>query len=308
MNMHVDAMPEARTAAPAAVPLARQVYWSLRRELWENRSLYLAPLAVAAVFLFGFAMSATHLAQRVRAVSSGTPAQQHEVIGEPYAFAALVMMGITLLVGVFYCLDALYGERRDRSILFWKSLPVSDAVTVLTKAGVPLVLLPLIAVALTLVVHIFMRLLGGAVLLGSGQSAGILREHAPLLPMTGAMFYHMVVVHALWHAPFYAWLLLVSAWARRAPVLWAVLPPLAVGVVEKLVFNTSYFGGLLGSLVSGGTQMGDSSAPAVGAPGNPLMHLGHGAPLSSPALWLGLALTAGFLFAAIRLRRQRGPN
>ncbi len=52
--------------------------------------------------------------------------RQREMITQPYDFAALLIMGVTFVVAVFYCLDALHGERRDRSILFWKSLPVSD--------------------------------------------------------------------------------------------------------------------------------------------------------------------------------------
>ena len=290
--------------APAAIPVAQQVYWSLQRELWESRSLYLAPLAVFVVFLFGYAISIVRVARTVGDPAALSPLRQYELFGEPYTFAALVMMGITMLVGFFYSLDALYGERRDRSILFWKSLPVSDAVTVLSKASIPLLFLPLLAVALTFVLHALMRLLGGAVLLGSGQSAGALSSHAPLLPMTRSMFHHMVFGHVLWFAPFYAWLLLVSAWARRVPALWAILPPVGIGVLEKLIFNTSYFARILGSPMSGGM---DTDAVAGGM-ANPLIHLEHTGPLSNPGVWLGLAAATTFLFAAIRLRRHRGPN
>jgi len=110
------------------------MYWSVRRELWENRSIYIAPLAVAAVFLFGFLISTIHLPGKMRAASALDPLRQHELIAQPYLIASGLMMLTTLVVGVFYCLDALYGERRDRSILFWKSLPVSDLTTVLSKA------------------------------------------------------------------------------------------------------------------------------------------------------------------------------
>ena len=60
------------------------------------------------------------------------------------------------LVGVFYCLDALHGERRDRSILFWKSLPVSDLTTVLAKASVPCRVLPPRAFALALATQLML--------------------------------------------------------------------------------------------------------------------------------------------------------
>ena len=111
----------------------RPLYWSVWRELWENRSIYIAPLIVAAVQVFGFAISTIGLAERRRAVLLLDPAKQRAAIEQPYDMAAMMMLFTVFLVGVFYCLDALHGERRDRSILFWKSLPVSDLTTVLSK-------------------------------------------------------------------------------------------------------------------------------------------------------------------------------
>src|SRR5437773_10588476 len=129
MNTQSNAMPESfdsQGIAPVAMSATRRMYWSVRRELWENRSIYIAPLAVAAVILFGFLISTIHLPDKMRAALALDPAKQHELIEQPYSFAALLIMGTTFIVAVFYCLDALHGERRDRSILFWKSLPVSD--------------------------------------------------------------------------------------------------------------------------------------------------------------------------------------
>ena len=113
-----------------------------------------------------------------------------------------------------------------------------------------------------------------------------------------------MTVHALSHAPFYAWMLLVSAWAPRAPLLWALLPPIALGFFEKLAFNTTHFLALLWHALEGGT----AATPMSGTfPTNPMTHLTPGAFLSSPALWLGLAVTVVFLAGAVRLRRSRGP-
>src|SRR6267143_874527 len=148
MSTQSNAMPESfdsQKIAPAAMSATRPMYWSVRRELWEYRSIYIAPLAVAALFLFGFLISTIHLPDKMRAALALNPVQQHEFIEQPYTFAALLIMGTAFIVGVFYCLDALHGERRDRSILFWKSLPVSDLTTVLSKAIVPLVVMPVIS-------------------------------------------------------------------------------------------------------------------------------------------------------------------
>jgi len=305
MNIPSHAMPESGAGAQQALPVTRPLYWSVRRELWESRSIYLAPLGVAAVFLFGFLISMITLPDRVRAALALGPMQQHAALQQPYTFAALLIMGTAFLVGVFYCLDALHGERRDRSILFWKSLPVSDLTTVLAKAGIPIVILPLLSFAITVATQLVMLLLSSAVLLASGLGVATLWRQVPLFHMSLMLLYHLLAVHGLWYAPIYAWLLLASAWARRAAFLWAALPPLAIGVVEKMAFNTSHFATMLGQRMAG------PEALPVTAPGHvsmdPLAHADPGTFLSAPGLWIGLVLAAMFLAAAVRLRRRRDP-
>jgi ABC-2 type transport system permease protein len=209
---------------------------------------------VAALFLFGFLISMTGLPHKMRAAASTlSPMQQHAMIEQPYNFAAVLLMATYLIVAVFYCLDALHGERRDRSILFWKSLPISDLTTVLSKASIPLLVLPLLIFAITVATQWIMLLLSTAVLVGSGGSVATLWTHVPLFRMSLPL-YHLLAVHGLYDAPLSAWLLLVSAWARRAPFLWAGLPLLAIGVLEKIAFNTSHFAAMLGSRLSGGPE------------------------------------------------------
>src|SRR6202040_2416536 len=205
--------------------------------------------AVAGLILFGFLISTIHLPAKMRAALALDPMQQRELMEQPFNFAALLIMGTTLIVAVFYCLDALHGERRDRSILFWKSLPVSDLTTVLSKASIPIVILPLLVFAIAVVLHLMMLLLSTAVLLLLGGAA-TLWAHLPLFQMELVLLYGLVVV-ALWHAPLYAWLLLVSGWARRATFLWAVLPLLGIGVFERIAFHTSHFADLLHNRLMG---------------------------------------------------------
>src|SRR3954447_9005904 len=76
----------------------RPFFWSVRRELWEFRSIYLAPLAVAAVFLFGFIISLFRLPAHLRALE---PMKQHEFVTQPYTYVALAVMGATFLVSIF---------------------------------------------------------------------------------------------------------------------------------------------------------------------------------------------------------------
>src|SRR6266481_3059637 len=145
MNATSNTLPETTPlTATGYMPATRTFYWSVRRELWENRSIYIAPLIVAGVELFGFLVSSIGLPERRRDVLLLEPAKTRAAIEVPYDMAAIMLILTAFVIGVFYCLDALYGERRERSILFWKSLPVSDRTTVLSKTSVPLLVLPLI--------------------------------------------------------------------------------------------------------------------------------------------------------------------
>jgi ABC-2 type transport system permease protein len=309
MNTQSNAMPESlepQKVTAAAIPLTRRLLWSVRRELWESRFVYVAPLAVAAVFLLGFLISIVHLPAKVRASSALDPMHFRNVVAIPYDFAAGLMMLTTIVVSLFYCLDALHSERRDRSLLFWKSLPVSDTGTVLAKACVPFVILPVLATALGSALHLIMLALSSAVLWGSGQSAAALWRDLPWFRMSLLLFYHIVTAHTLWPAPIYAWLLLVSGWARRAAFLWATLPVIAITALEQLVFHSWHFAILVGTrLIGGGPET--TIAPPNVFPTNPMAHVMPGMFLADPGLWLGLAVSAVFLALAVRLRRSAGP-
>jgi ABC-2 type transport system permease protein len=291
--------------AAEAIPAARLMYWSVRRELWENRAIYIAPAAVACLFLFGFCISILHLLVAMHAAPLLDVMQRRELFGQPYEFAEDLIMGTALLVGLFYSVDALYGERRDRSILFWKSAPVSDFITVLSKAAIPIVVIPLLAFAVTVLTQWIMLMISSAVLLGSGHNVAILWSRVGILHRWPMLLFHFLCIHGLWQSPIYAWLMLVSGWARRVPILWAALPPLAIGIAEKVAFNTTYFGSLIGTRFTGGSE--GAAIMGSGRAMDPAMHVGPLHFLISSGLWIGLAFTAAFLAAAVRIRRCRGP-
>jgi ABC-2 type transport system permease protein len=301
MNTQSNAIPwsvDAQRIAPTVISATRPFYWSVRRELWENRSVYIAPLAVAAVTVFGYL-----IATMGYVMSTANLAQRRAALEGPYSFAMGLIMGTAFIVSIFYSLEALHGERRDRSILFWKSMPVSDLVVVLSKASIPLIVLPLLSFATVVVAELIMLSLASVVLMGSGLSVATL--WTPVFQMSLMLLYHLVTVHMLWYAPMYGWLLLVSSWARRAAFLWAALPWLAIGVVEKIAFNTTHFAAWAGYRFSGdaagGSFMGDNGSMY------PLMHLTPGKFLITPGLWIGLAFFAACIIATARLRRYQGP-
>jgi ABC-2 type transport system permease protein len=312
MNTRSSAISESfdtQGISPAPLSSTRPLYWSVRRELWENRSIYVAPLTAAAVYLLGYSISLIGLPRSVRSLAALHPMNQRVQLAMPYAHAGMLITATAFVVGIFYCLDALHGERRDRSILFWKSLPVSDLTTVLSKASIPFVVLPLLVFASTVVLQLIMLLLSGAVLLVSGASSAT-PWAPPLFEMQLVLFYGLIVM-LLWHAPIYCWMLLVSGWARRATFLWAVLPPLALAALEYIAFHTSYLGSLLQNRLFGFTgaafDLTDKAGVPIDAHFIPLAQLAPGRFLSSPGLWVGLIFAAICLAAAVRLRRYQGP-
>ena len=317
---HADGAPVSGTAA---LPWTRLLYWSVLRELWEARWIFIVPLIIVGVVLLGFVTGLVRVPLPLRGdiKLSALPPQMSRVLEAPFEVASAVLMGTYFIVALIYCLGTLHGERWDRSILFWKSLPVSDTTTVIAKASIPIVLLPLISFAVTVFTHLVMLLAGSAVLFVRGIHVAGIWAQIPFLSMWAALLYHIVTVHALYYAPIYGWPLLVSGWARRAAFLWAALPIVAIIILEKLVFDTSVFAHMLRVRLTGGP-----AADSFTSHGNLNMHVpaasfaSHGGMmlqtptlanftvfLTSPGLWIGLAVFALFLLAAIWQRRRQGP-
>jgi len=307
MNAPSNSVPETAPQAIAlpAISPTRLLYWSVRRELWENRSIFIAPLCAAGVVIFSTLIGSLHSAERRRAALLLDPALQRAAIERPYDMVAVMFLFLAFIVGVFYCLDALHGERRDRTILFWKSLPVSDLTTVLSKASIPLVVLPLLTFAITIGVQLVMLLMSNAALVISGMSATTSAQ-LPFLQRSAMLLYGLIVM-ALWHAPIYGWLLLVSGWARRAAFLWAFLPLIAIQIFEKIAFGTSYFAALLNPHFIGWLSGAFVPAGRGHMTMKPLTSLDPGATLWTPDLWLGLVVAALLIAATVRLRRYREP-
>lgn len=303
MTIPLDVMPSAR--APVGAPLKRvglatRFLWSVRREFWESRSLYLAPLSAAVVFLIGFAVSAFGLREQMQTIASLGAIQQRELLVQPYELVEGLLMLAGIIVSAVYCLDALYGERRDRSVLLWKSLPVSDRVTVLAKASIPIIVQPIITFVVTVVTQSLMQLLSAVVLAGTEYSVAPIWVQFPLFSNSGTLFFHLLGVHGLASAPFFGWLLVISAWAPRAPFVWALVPPIVIGFLELIALNTSRFFDLLKNRLVVGVGTGQMQGNELM---EPMTQTNLANFLTASGLWIGLAVTAVFLAAAVRLRR-----
>ncbi len=307
MTISSDALTEPNLGAEATMPATmnktRPFFWSVRRELWEYRSVTFGPVIAAAVVLFGFTFHAAHQSEYRRNALALPPAKQTMAIALPYDIAAMAIIATGLIVAAFYCLGALHNERRDRSILFWKSMPVSDLTAVLAKAAVPLAVIPLVTFGVVIVMQLLALAMSTISLIAGGMDPSTTWTRVPFLEMPLVLAYGLVVL-ALWYAPIWGWLLLVSAWARRAPFLWAVLPPLALAVVERIAFNTRYVGTLINYRLGGFDQ-----AFTISQRGHdlvePLPRMDPVGFLTTPGLWAGLAVAAAFLAAAVWLRRRR---
>jgi len=292
--------------APVVATPTNPLYWSIRRELWENRSIYLAPLTVAVVFLFGFVLGMATLPQRMKIAFELGKAGQTAFIAEPYSFITIMLMNTSLFVGIFYCLDALNGERRDRSILFWKSLPVSDRVSVLSKFAIPFVILPALIFVIIIATDVVMLLLSSVVLITDTHAVATLWARLPLFSLAPKLLYTMAAI-ALWHAPIYGWMLLVSSIARRATFLWAMLPVFVIFAFETIAFRSSVFVRFLAYRMFGWLNRAFVPQARPGFPTfDPLTLIDPVRFLTTPGLWTGLIVTAILLVVIVQLRRDRG--
>ena len=286
--------------------LLRTFLWQVRRELWEHRALWIAPLAVAAFAMLvqlGAALTASD-AGRAAALANPDGAREFQILYSAM-IGSIVIAG--LLVGVLYSLDALQGERRDRSILFWKSLPVSDSMTVLSKAAVPLVVGPLIVFPIVVVSTLTMMGLQSLVWSLDGFDARQLWARVDLPFQWLALLYGLPFM-ALWNAPVYAWILLASAWSRRLAFLWAAAPFAAMLMVEHLALHHTPAHWLLERRIGGGVLQPWSANGEGTVWVERLSDLDPARIWSLPGLWAGVLLAGLFLYAATRIRRSRTPN
>ncbi len=296
--------------------------WLVRRELWENRALYIVPLALAGLLLFAafymvfFGISAT---VRLGAVTAHMTMFTSEQLssGFGYAVAALAVPFNLALISVvyFYLLDALYSERKNRSIMFFRSLPVTDTTTVLSKLVIAAVVAPAITLVVVVASALALWVIETAVVAFNGGSVSMTIAQIGSIISGGLLVLYIFVVQSLWYAPLFGWLLLASAWARRAPFLWAVLPPAALVYLESLLFKSSHVAHLIGHRLTGHVELAirepdmrslgfDDHMP-MGVPESVLSLATPGQFLTSGDLWLGLIAAAGFLAGAVWLRRYR---
>ena len=287
--------------------------WLIRREIWEHKAIWVAPSIVIGC-LFAMLLFAQHLRIDFGTPFSALPREGQIVIHQfAYFFVSVIVFLVMGVIAFFYSIDALYADRQDRSVLFWKSLPLSDAESVLSKFATGIVVIPLVAMIGSIVAQV---IAGGGLMVRlaiAGQPVG-LWWHPEALAGGALIALAICVTSILWYAPLVAYLMLASAWAPRAPFLWAVLPPVAAIVLEKIVVQSSYVQDLVASRLLGMYEMfsrrgGSGDVNGLGELADRLGRIDFAGRLrefyGSPELWLGVVAAALLLAAAMWVRRYR---
>jgi ABC-2 type transport system permease protein len=305
------------TAEPARAGRLRAFLWLLRRETWEHRAILVAPLAVLVIAIIGILSDVRDIPGWMNALEELAAEKRTHLLAALDLLIAVPFVLTMAIVAAFYCLDALYGERRDRSVLFWKSLPVSDLETVVSKLTMVAVVIPAIALCGFLIAQVLILGIAGLAVAFAGESPFELWRDIPLTSTNGVVVYALIV-QSLWYLPLYAWLLLASAWATRAVLLWAVLPPFALSLLEQVVFKTNYVLEMVQHRLTGlfplafrfnetrvGIVIDDET---VSVPERLTDILRPTEFLLSSGLWLGVLAAAALVAAAVWARRYREVN
>jgi ABC-2 type transport system permease protein len=319
-------------------------YWLLKREFWEHRGGFLrAPLITGAIFLVLFIAGVSWLMMKISGVhgftvngdemdamfaqaSAGNMAHAGQMVDGILAITLVIFLMVCGLVVLFYCLGALYDDRRDRSVLFWKSLPVSSTSTVLSKAVSAGVVAPLIAILTALVVCIVQLAILMIAFAAHGINCWQVLTNTHFLG-TAIAAVGLIPLSALWALPSIGWLLLCSSWARSKPILWAILVPgiasmllwwfSALGMVSSRVALawSQVFGRLIGSVFpssflywsNSGVNLVSITRSGDLTDATSIITKAYGL-LATSNLWIGVAAGVVMIAGAIWFRRVRDDS
>jgi ABC-2 type transport system permease protein len=298
--------------------------WLVRRELWEARSVWVAPAMLAAIIIGCTLITALWTGTiSLQGLGPEDAAKLHEKMTPEHldgiasltlGFIASLFLVLVMFTQLLYAIDALYGERRDRGILFWKSLPLSDAETVLSKLFVAAIVMPLVAAGIAIVTQLAFFAIASTKL----SSLELLHGHlwTPSL-WAGSILVtlYLVIAGALWYLPVLGWCLLVSAWAPRSPLMYATLPPLGVALAEYFTLRSHH----VWAVCLERLNLVGLLAHALGGPGvnlviddqhmiipRSLVEMMQPAQfLGSADVWIGVAVGVGLIAATIWVRRSR---
>ncbi|TQV71628.1 hypothetical protein FLL45_20985 [Aliikangiella marina] len=295
----------------------------VKREYWEHRgAMFITPTAMtvffAALLILGLITSSNieingddfsllnKMPQLVEQIDNHSEEEVDKVV-QLALYSPIVIFGFVMFwVGIFYAVGCLYDERKDRSILFWKSLPLSDTQTVLSKFFTVIVVIPVLYFCALLVFQIY-SLIFGTVLLWFGGDSGLIVWSSSNLFVVAFNSLMGLIISNLWLAPLWGWLMFASAWAKKVAILWGTLPVLLVGIAEGTIFNSTEFLEMVGVHIARGGIVATASINNLEKDGY-VLDMDLTSPFQAFAFsefWIGLVVAAVFLAGAIYIRRNR---
>ena len=312
--------------------------WLIKREFWEHKGgFFWAPIVVGAILvclfilpamigLFSgggvFQVNGISITALVSDMAVADKERLGQTIADRYLGASAPLFAVLAFVGFFYSLNTLFDERKDRSILFWKSLPISDSKTVLAKVFFVLGIAPVIAVICAVILSLTVLFLAGILAMSKGINLLGYVLSNPSFYAGPVYLFAMIPIYLLWALPTVGWLLLVGAWAKGKPIVWAVgAPILAVGLIAwvnkifELGWDTNWlwsniivrglFSILPGSWLSSSSDGLNPHAQNIGSNSSEIMFTQALQQLGTANLWIGVFVGAAFIYAAIRVRRWK---
>jgi ABC-2 type transport system permease protein len=282
--------------------------WLVRREFWENKGIWIIPVAIGCTLTIAALFGRVEIA---------LPEQNRSVAAMVFFALGAVFFVAMSIYSCWYLLECLHADRRDRSVLFWKSMPISDTATVLSKVFVGLIAIPVVYFAAADLATLLM-----AIILSARMSwGGVLSQAAFWQPafwlQLQVLWVYAILTAAIWFLPISGWLLVVSAWAKRAVLLWAILPPLAAILAEHLFIHTHVIANVLSARLLTGYRDAAFQDPIphhewsmrAGDPATALESTWHlldlASFLSNPQTWIGALCGAALIGAATQLRTRR---
>jgi ABC-2 type transport system permease protein len=282
--------------------------WLIRREFWENRAIWMIPAVVGAFLILAALFGRVDL----MAIPAQVPAR---TVGQMFlTTVGATFFAVMSVYSTWYLLDCLYADRKDRSVLFWKSLPISDTTTVMSKLVTAMLVIPLVyfaAADLTTLMMAFIISVRDRAFIGGAL------WHGDLWLQMQALWLYVIVTAALWYLPIAGYLLIVSAWAKRAVTLWSILPPIAAILIEHWFFGTRVIAdqfwartvgwlGLAFHLTPGsGWQTTIVENQALQTPKSVWNFIDAAGFFSSPETWIGAAVGVALIACAVQLRTRR---
>jgi ABC-2 type transport system permease protein len=297
----------------------------VRRELWEHRSIYVTPLAITSIVTLGtlaMLIFAGGFAKELDLAIFGATniagdAERKVALTGFFVGTSWVFLFAAMVLTVFYALDSLYAERKDKSILFWRSLPITDAEAVISKLVTAIVVIPVVTVAAIIATHIVNLIVTSIwVSIKGGDAGHLIWGSVPLLDNWLAAFTVTLAI-AVWMSPFIGWFLFVSAFTKRSPLLMAFMPLALVPLLELIFIRSSIFadavltrGGMI-PLFRGMDLEGffdEDSMHLSEETGSLLAHIDVVQFLTSPSMWAGVVVCGLFVTAAVYVRRYRDES